>query len=68
MQTTESKELDKFELHLESMIENVKECQQKNSVDSCSKCDQFLKCELRNDYVNSVYNSMSKGDTGGFEF
>jgi hypothetical protein len=68
MQTTNSKELDKFELHLESMIEKLKECQQNKQVDSCSKCEHFLKCELRDDYVKAVYNSMSKGDTGGFEF
>ncbi len=68
MQETSIQEFDKFELHLDEMIKKIKECQQKNALESCSKCEHFLKCELRDDYVNSVYNSMSKGDTGGFEF
>ena len=68
MQETNTLEYDKFELHLDEMIKKLQECQQKTGVDSCSKCEQFLKCELRDDYVNAVYNSMSKGDTGGFEF
>jgi len=66
MQTT--KELDKFEMHLEGMIQKLKECQASKGVDSCSKCEFYFGCEIRDDYVKSVYNSMSKGDTGGFEF
>lgn len=68
MQTIETKELDKFELHLEEMVNKVKECQQGKGLDSCSKCEHYLGCELRDEYVKAVYNSMSKGDTGGFEF
>ncbi|QFR49286.1 hypothetical protein FJR48_05915 [Sulfurimonas lithotrophica] len=68
MQITNQNELDKFEAHLESMIQKVQECQQNKTLDSCSKCEQYLGCQLREDYVKSVYNSMSKGDTGGFEF
>jgi len=68
MKEISAQEFDKFELHLEEMIKKLKECQQSNSLDSCSKCENFLKCELRDDYIKSVYNSMSKGDTGGFEF
>jgi len=68
MQVTNSNELDKFEQHLEGMIQQLKECQQNKNVDSCSKCENYIGCQLRDDYVKSVYNSMSKGDTGGFEF
>ena len=61
-------EIDKFELHLNKMIEQLKECQKKMDYASCSECEKFLDCKLRDDYVDAVYNSMSKGDTGGFEF
>jgi hypothetical protein len=68
MQNTNVQEFDKFELHLDEMIKKLQECQQNYNLESCSRCEHFLKCELRDDYVKSVYNSMSKGDTGGFEF
>jgi len=68
MQTTDSQELDKFELHLNEMIIKIQNCQKDKNLNSCSVCEHYLDCELRTDYVKSVYNSMSKGDTGGFEF
>ena len=67
MQTT-SPELDKFQIHLQEMIKKLQECQVNKNLKTCSDCDQYFSCELRSDYVKSVYNSMSKGDTGGFEF
>ncbi len=62
------KEKDKFELHLDEMILKVQSCQNDKNFASCSACDQFLSCTLRAEYIQAVYNSMSKGDTGGFEF
>jgi hypothetical protein len=59
---------DKFELHLDEMIIKVQECQNSKSIQSCSKCENYLDCQLRDKYIKAVYNSMSKGDTGGFEF
>ncbi len=59
---------DKFQLHLEEMLLKLQECQVQKSMKSCSDCEHFLSCELRTDYIKAVYNSMSKGDTGGFEF
>lgn len=59
---------DKFELHLDEMILRIQNCQKEKNLSSCSKCKHYLSCILRTDYVKSVYNSMSKGDTGGFEF
>lgn len=59
---------DRFELHLDEMVIKVQTCQKEKTLESCSKCEIFLKCELRDDYIKSVYNSMSKGETGGFEF
>ncbi len=62
------KELDEFELHLEKMLNKLRECQNEKGFETCSACEVFLECELRKQYVDAVYNSMSKGDTGGFEF
>lgn len=59
---------DKFELHLDEMIQKVQICQEEKHYSSCSMCNAFFECQLRSDYVSAVYNSMSKGDTGGFEF
>lgn len=64
----ENKQKDRFEIYLEEMLEKLQKCQQDKKYTSCSECEEFLKCELRSEYVNAVYNSMSKGDTGGFEF
>ena len=68
MQITNEVELDKFEIHLDGMIKKLQACQVEKQIQSCSKCDAYFFCELRSNYVKSVYNSMSKGDTGGFEF
>jgi len=62
------KEKDRFELHLDEMIKKVHNCQEEKAKESCSLCENYLQCELRDEYVKAVYNSMSKGDTGGFEF
>ena len=68
MQVTNSQERDKFELHLDEMIVKIQACQKEKNLATCSICEHYLSCELRTDYVKAVYNSMSKGDTGGFEF
>ena len=68
MQETLNQQLDKFELHLNEMIIKLQNCQVDKNLQSCSSCEHYLNCELRTNYVKSVYNSMSKGDTGGFEF
>ena len=68
MQATDSQAKDKFELHLDEMIVKIQNCQKEKNLNSCSICEHYLSCELRTDYVKAVYNSMSKGDTGGFEF
>jgi len=59
---------DAFEQRLDAMIEKLKACQTEHAVKSCSRCEQYLACELRKSYVAAVYDSMSKGETGGFEF
>lgn len=61
-------ERDKFEQYLDEMVLKVKECQGEKELSSCSSCALFFACELRSGYVKAVYSSMSKGDTGDFEF
>ncbi|MCK9490448.1 MAG: hypothetical protein M0Q24_00025 [Sulfurimonas sp.] len=68
MQTTDSMQADKFELYLDEMIQKVQDCQKDRTLESCSLCEKYLACELRTEYISAVYNSMSKGETGGFEF
>ncbi len=68
MDKTQEVQKDKFELHLEKMIIQLTQCQKDKDMQTCSKCSEFLTCSLRKEYVDAVYNSMSKGDTGGFEF
>jgi len=63
-----NKPKDKFELYLDEMIIKVQSCQEEKNLKSCSECKSFLQCDLRDEYIKAVYNSMSKGDTGGFEF
>jgi len=64
----QNREKDRFEIYLDEMIQKVQECQVKKTYQSCSVCALYLECELRDEYIKAVYNSMSKGDTGGFEF
>ncbi len=68
MAEQEKKALDEYELKLEEMLVKLQECQKEKGVRTCSACALFLECALRKEYVDAVYNSMSKGDTGGFEF
>ena len=68
MTENQEKEFDEFELRLEKMLKKLRECQEEKELESCSACEVFLECQLRREYVDAVYNSMSKGDTGGFEF
>jgi len=59
---------DRFERKLDAMIEQLRQCQKTQGLSSCSGCAKLLECELRRAYVLAVYDSMSKGQTGGFEF
>ena len=61
-------ESNPFEERLTQMIQELQTCQQQKGHDSCMKCDQLIGCELRKQYVQVTYESMSKGEIGGFEF
>ncbi len=53
---------------LDSAKAKLQECQQKEQVESCLQCPKLLGCEVRESYVKAVYESMNKGQGGGFEF
>lgn len=59
---------DKYLLSLEEATTRLKECQTDKDTNSCFKCLVGLECSLRLDYVNKVYESMSKGKDGEFNF
>jgi len=59
---------DAYQQALDEKKETLQQCQKKMNVDSCMKCEKTFECEIRADYVKSVYESMSHGETGGFEF
>lgn len=68
MASSEPAPKDEYERRLDAMIEKLGACQVEHSVKSCSLCEHYLECEVRREYVVAVYDSMSKGETGGFEF
>ena len=60
--------LDEWQITLKQKKSEVHECQREKQVQSCLKCEKMLDCTLRDAYVKAVYDSMSKGKGGGFEF
>ncbi len=60
--------MDEWEIALEDKSRELKECQENKNLKSCLGCDKVNDCELRDGYVKAVYESMSKGEGGGFEF
>lgn len=59
---------DIFTQKLEEKSRILQQCQQSKSFTSCSQCESFLSCQTRQEYVKAVYESMSKGQQGGFDF
>ena len=59
---------DKWEMILDEKLAQLKICQTEHQQTSCLNCAEFQECELRDEYIKSVYESMSKGEGGGFEF
>lgn len=57
-----------YEEKLGSSKQSLQECQDSKGLDSCLKCSEIIGCPIRTLYVRSVYESMSKGSTGGFDF
>ncbi len=61
-------ELSAFEQKLDAALATMQACQKEKGLKSCSLCEFYIGCETRRAYVQAVYDSMSKGETGGFEF
>ena len=57
-----------FEARLDTALAAMQQCQKEKGVKSCSLCEFYIGCDTRRAYVQAVYDSMSKGETGGFEF
>jgi len=60
--------LDEWQIGLKQKRSELELCQKEKGATSCLKCDKLLACELRDAYIKAVYDSMSKGKGGGFEF
>ena len=60
--------LDRWELAREEAKQKLLACQREHKVESCMKCEKILGCEIRGEYVKKVYESMNRGEGGGFEF
>jgi hypothetical protein len=59
---------NEYEARLDDAKDKLQECQKEQKVESCYVCEKCIGCELRTKYIRSVYESMSKGETGGFDF
>jgi hypothetical protein len=60
--------LDEWQIALKQKKRELESCQIEHKVTSCMKCEKLLHCEIRDSYIKAVYDSMSKGTGGGFEF
>ena len=59
---------NKYELALVEATTRLKACQVNKDTNSCFKWLVGLDCSLRLDYVKRVYESLSKGKDGEFNF
>jgi hypothetical protein len=60
--------LDEWQIALKQKKSELEACQAQQQVKSCMNCEKLLECEVRDSYIKAVYDSMSKGAGGGFEF
>ena len=59
---------DIYEQDLQEKKAILQACQNDKNVTTCSDCEKMFECETRKTYVKAVYESMAKGQGGGFEF
>jgi hypothetical protein len=59
---------DLYEVKLDEAKQSLIVCQTSKEVESCLQCPLLIGCPIRTLYVRAVYESMSKGETGGFDF
>ncbi|MFK5882094.1 MAG: hypothetical protein QM482_07750 [Sulfurospirillum sp.] len=59
---------DKYKQNLTDATKKLKACQKNLNFKSCFNCEKLFDCKIRKEYIDAVYKSMSKGQSGGFEF
>lgn len=59
---------DRFHMALENQSKILQDCQHSKGRTSCMECESFIGCPTREAYVKAVYESMTKGQSGGFDF
>ena len=64
----EDKQKDRWEEALDVKLQELQKCQHDYELSSCTNCEKTFDCDIRKEYVKAVYESMSKGSGGGFEF
>lgn len=57
-----------YEERLDNALNDLQACQNDHNIESCYVCEHCIGCETRTKYIRAVYESMSKGETGGFDF
>lgn len=60
--------LDEWQTVLVQKKSELESCQVSRHLKSCMNCEKLLECYVRDAYIKAVYDSMSKGAGGGFEF
>jgi len=60
--------LDEWQIALKQKKSELEACQSEHQLKSCMCCEKLLDCVVRDSYIQAVYDSMSKGAGGGFEF
>ena len=60
--------LEEWQIILTQKKAELEACQKEQQVKSCMQCNKLLDCVIRDRYIKAVYDSMSKGKGGGFEF
>ena len=59
---------DIYEQDMQQKKALLQACQQEKTLTTCSDCEKMFECDTRKTYVKAVYESMAKGQGGGFEF
>ncbi len=59
---------DEYTQNLNDKTTLLQQCQQNKGYISCLKREQLIGCQVRQEYVKAVYESMSKGQHGDFDF
>lgn len=68
MESYNTQNRDIYEEKLLQAMTILQQCQINKHLTSCMQCQEILSCPIRSSYVNSVYESMNKGNEGGFDF